>query len=101
MDTRIDLSSDAAPSLTSEQARRRLTLRLRERMAAQRPGGASRYWAVGAFLLILAAVSAEGFGRIIFDTKIDLAIRPDHMISSLLQLWDPRGWGGTIRDQYP
>ena len=63
-------------------------------------GGASRWWLVGAFLVALALVIPDAFGRQFVDTKLDLTVSPFRLLSHLLNLWDPNGWFGFLQDQY-
>ena len=61
---------------------------------------ASRWWLFGAFVASLAAFIPDAFGRQVSDTKIDLLVDPVYFFSHLVNLWDPSGWFGSIRDQY-
>ena len=61
---------------------------------------ASRIWLLGAFLLALASIIPEAFGRQVFDTKLDLITSPVSLLGHLTNLWDPNGWFGFLQDQY-
>jgi len=63
-------------------------------------GRASRWWLLGAFVTSLAAFIPDAFGRQVSDVKIDLVVDPVYFFSHLVNLWDPSGWFGSIRDQY-
>ena len=63
-------------------------------------GGASRWWLVGAFVVALALVIPDAFGRQFVDTKLDLTVSPFRLLGNLLNLWDPNGWFGFLQDQY-
>ena len=62
--------------------------------------GASRWWLAGAFLVALALVIPDAFGRQFVDTKLDLTVSPFRLLGHLLNLWDPNGWFGFLQDQY-
>jgi arabinofuranan 3-O-arabinosyltransferase len=61
---------------------------------------ASRWWLLGAFVLAMAAVIPQAFGRQFVNTKLDLITSPTTLLSHLLNLWDPNGWFGYLQDQY-
>jgi arabinofuranan 3-O-arabinosyltransferase len=61
--------------------------------------GESRWWLSLAFAVALTAVIPDSYGKQVFDTKTDLQTNPRSVLTGLLNLWDPRGWFGTIRNQ--
>jgi arabinofuranan 3-O-arabinosyltransferase len=61
---------------------------------------ASRWWLLGAFVLAMAAVIPQAFGRQFVNTKLDLITSPTTLLGHLLNLWDPNGWFGYLQDQY-
>src|SRR5674476_466462 len=66
-----------------------------------RPGDrASRWWMVGVFAAVFAIIIPPAFGRVVYDTKIDLVTSPQALLGHLLNLWDPNGWFGFLQDQY-
>ena len=61
---------------------------------------ASRWWLLGGFIVSLALIIPEQFGRQFVDTKLDLTTDPVTLLNHLLNLWDPNGWFGFLQDQY-
>ena len=49
--------------------------------------------------LLTAAAFLQDPGRIVTDTKLDLAIDPGGWLSRALSLWEPNGWLGQVQNQ--
>ncbi|HEV8065546.1 MAG TPA: alpha-(1-_3)-arabinofuranosyltransferase family protein, partial [Acidimicrobiales bacterium] len=88
---------DAAAGADEAEARQRLEATGPRHAAAKL--GESRWWLALAFAVALTAFIPDSFGKQVFDTKTDLQTRPTAVLTGLLNLWDPRGWFGTIRNQ--
>ncbi len=49
--------------------------------------------------LLTAAAFLQDPGRIVTDTKLDLAIDPGGWLTRALSLWEPNGWLGQVQNQ--
>lgn len=58
-----------------------------------------RFRLATASLALVALVFVQQPGRIVADTKLDLAINPGAFLSRALTMWDPQGFFGQVQNQ--